>query len=189
MSANEPPRAPDAAGSNRIDERVPLTLAREGWPEFLPLEHATLPLPIELGRDGEDLRIVRARPTGRPVREGRIPRTLVPQLLLQAAAALAFFRAFGIALSEEDLTASLWERTRGGASLWLSGSPASLSKRRDAPSPSRPLAAFLDVVARRAGRIADARTSEYARFLDEPETKGLRAESLIARLFRTFPAL
>jgi transcriptional regulator with AAA-type ATPase domain len=192
MSADESPCASDDARSSRAEvrvERFPLALARERWPEFLALEHATLPLPLEVAGGGEELRVFRARPPGRPVQDGRIPRTLVPELLLQAASALAFFRAFGIALRAEDLTRAHWDRTREGARLWLAGSPAALSERGDSPSPSRALAALLDRIGGRGGRVADTRLCEYARFLEEPETRSLRAESLVARLFRSFPAL
>jgi hypothetical protein len=147
-------------------ERFPLALVRERWSEFLSLEHATLPLPlVDRARTAKSCASCGPRPPGRRVEDGRIPRTLAPELLLQAAAVARLFRAFGIALRAEDLTRAHWERTREGAKLWLAGSPAALSGEGDSPCPSRALAALLD-------RVAGTRRARH-----RPAARRLRAGS------------
>ena len=92
------PRADDAP------ERFRIALCRERWLEFAALEHETL-LPVEdfaLSEDpvGDEL-LVRRAPLpggGRPLSAARIPRPARAALLLQAAAAAAFFGARGFPL-------------------------------------------------------------------------------------------
>ncbi len=180
--------APGRPRSSLDAERFPLPPSRERWLELLPLDHATLPLPAAFSREGDDLVVFRRRPPGRPIRDGRVPRDLVPQLLLQAAAALAFFRAFGFGLNEEDFALASWDRVDGCARLSLTRSPAALSSGGD-PAPSEALAAFLDRLARRGGRFVDLEARALSRLLGEPEARSRRAESLLAGVFRSFPAL
>ena len=182
------PRAARAE-AREIVERFALPAARTRWLELLPLAHATLPAATAFERDGPWLVVHRRAPPGRPVRDGRVPRELGAPLLLQAAAALAFFQAYGFALAEEDLADARWDRAEGSARLWLARSPASVA----AESPGRPaaalLAAFLDRLCRRGGRIADREAAALARRLALPEAMGRRAEAAVAEVYRGFAAL
>ncbi|MGH9367682.1 MAG: hypothetical protein ACRD3M_08415, partial [Thermoanaerobaculia bacterium] len=107
-TARRDPAGP--AASAAAVERFPLPITRERWLELLALEHETLPAPAGFAREGDDLLVFRRRPPGRAIRDGRVPRDLVPQLLLQAAAAIAFFQAHGFGLDEEDLAGAFWDR-------------------------------------------------------------------------------
>jgi len=174
--------------SREIVERYALPASRARWLELLPLAHATLPAPDAVERDGPWLVVRRRTPPGRPVRDGRVPRELAAPLLLQAAAALAFFGAHGFALSEEDLAGARWDRAEDSARLWLARSPAPAA----AESPARPaavLAAFLDRLLRRGGRIADREAAALARRLALPEVACRRAEAALAEVYRAFASL
>ncbi len=167
-------------------ERFPLSAGPDRWSDFLLLSHETLPLPVACGREGDWLLVSRQRPPGRPIREGRVPRDLVPHLLLQAAAAMAFFQAHGFGLDEEDLAAARWDRQGGVARLWLSGSPRCLSRGGAGPSASVALSAFLDRLLRRGGRLADREARALAERLESAgglaATGGVRGRGRRAEL-------
>jgi DNA-binding NtrC family response regulator len=179
------PEAREAA----IAERFALPAARSRWTELLPLAHATLPAPIAFERDGPWLLVRRRPPPGRPVRDGRVPRALAAPLLLQAAAALAFFQAHGFALTADDLGDAFWDRAEGTARLWLPRSPASVVSESASAPPAAVLGAFLDRLCRRGGRIADPEAADLARRLARPEAIGRRAEAAVADVYGSFPAL
>jgi len=90
----EPPRAP---------ERHAAPANRERWEEFLGLEHAVLSPLSAIERDGRDALFDRAPAAGRRIDAGGVPRPHAPGLLLQAAAAIAFFESRGFALRPGDL--------------------------------------------------------------------------------------
>jgi two-component system response regulator AtoC len=170
-------------------ERFSLASATERWLDFLALEHETLPLPIGFGREGDLLLVYRPPPPGRPIREGRVPRDLVPHLLLQAAAAMAFFQAHGSGLDEEDLAAAHWDRRGGVARLWLSGSPRCLSRGGAPPGACVALSAFLDRLLRRGGRLADREARALAERLGATEAPLRRAEFAVAAVAQSFESL
>src|SRR5437660_12774507 len=91
-------------GASIEAERFPLSAARERWLDFAALEHATLPLPIDFGRESDELVVRRAPMPGRKISSGRIPQSHAPLLFLQAAGLCSFLQAFGFLLPEEDLT-------------------------------------------------------------------------------------
>ena len=172
-----------------IVEHFALPAARARWHELLPLAHATLPPAIAFERDGPWLVVRRRAPPGRPVRDGRVPRELAAPLLLQAAAALAFFQAHGFPLAEEDLADARWDRAEGSARLWLARSPASVAEESPARPAAAVLAAFLDRLCRRGGRIADREAAALTRRLALPEAMARRAEAAVADVYRSFAAL
>ncbi len=166
-----------------------MAAAKELWIDFLPLAHEILPLPIAFAREGDLFLVSRRRPPGRPVRDGRVPRELVPHLLLQAAAAMAFFQANGFWLDAEDLADAHWDRQGGGARLWLSRSPAALSRGGQPPGACAVLSAFLDRLTRRGGRIVDREAGALSGRLDAAESSLRRAEFAVAAVFRSFASL
>ena len=187
MSATSIASRPSPAGAARPDscvERFSLAAARERWLDFLPLEHETLPLPAGFAAEGDWFLVSRRPPPGRPIREGRVPRSLVPQLLLQAAAAMAFFQAHGFSFGEEDLAGAHWERRAGSARLWLARSPSGLSRAAAGQGACSALSALLDRLARRGGRIADRASQALAERLDAAEAKLRRAEFAVAAVLR-----
>src|SRR5262245_28836692 len=109
-------------------ERFVISSAKERWLEFLPHEHATLPLPLDFAREGEDLVVRRGLRRGRPVSHGRIPKDCAAPLFLQAAAAASWLQACGQWLDEEDLAESSWDVEAGTPRLWLPATPASLRR-------------------------------------------------------------
>ncbi|HTO87389.1 MAG TPA: sigma 54-interacting transcriptional regulator [Thermoanaerobaculia bacterium] len=187
VSASRPVIA-GGAEPGLVLERFSLAGARERWPDFLLLEHETLPLPVGFGLEGDALLVYRRMPRGRRIRDGRVPRHLVPDLLLQAASSIAFFRAYGFWLEEEDLADAYWERESGRARLWLARSPAAL-RGGSAPPASAVLGAFLDRLARRGGRIDDREARGLAERLEGPDSRLRRAEFGVAEVFRSFPSL
>lgn len=125
-------------------ERYSVSGAKERWLEFLSLEHATLPPPLDFAREEEEFLVHRARVPGRPIRDGRIPRACGAPLFLQAASAAAFLQASGLWLDEEDLRVASWDVENGTPRLWLTRSPASLRRGGPGPAAAAVLAGFLD---------------------------------------------
>jgi DNA-binding NtrC family response regulator len=187
VSASRPVIAGGAESGSAL-ERFSLAGARERWPDFLLLEHETLPLPVGFGLEGDAFLVYRRVPPGRRIRDGRVPRHFVPDLLLQAAAAIAFFRAYGFWLDEEDLADAYWDREAGRGRLWLARSPAALQGGSTPPA-SVVLGAFLDRLARRGGRIDDPQARGLAERLGWPDSRLRRAEFGVAEVFRSFPCL
>jgi hypothetical protein len=192
MSVTHVVSGPSRSGATRPDfcvERFSLAAARERRPDFLPLEHETLPLPTGFSAEGDCFLVTRRRPPGRPIREGRVPRMLVPQLLLQAAAAMAFFQAHGFSLGEEDLAGAHWEMQGGTARLWLARSPSGLWTDAAGAGACAALSALLDRLARRGGRIADRESRALAERLGAAEARLRRAEFAMVAVLRSFPSL
>ena len=169
--------------------RFSLSGAKERWLELLPLEHATLPLTLDLAREGDELLLRRSSRRGRGISEGRIPKSHGASLFLQAAAALAFFQAFGPWLDEEDLRAASWDVEAGTARLWLAGPPASLRRGGTGPGASAVLAAFLDRLFARGRRIAHPGARGLLDRLLSTDAAYRRAEFWVASALRAFPEL
>jgi len=170
-------------------ERFPLAAARERWDSFLSFEHATLPPPREFEREGDDLLVLRDRPPGRPLSEGRVPDASGPALFLQAASALAALSAAGTWASAQDLLESTWNGARGGARLWLPGTPAGVLRGGAPPPPSQALSALLERLFRRRGRVADSGAAGLLARLSEPGAGAMRPDFLVAAAYAAFPSL
>jgi DNA-binding NtrC family response regulator/tetratricopeptide (TPR) repeat protein len=170
-------------------ERFPLAAVRERWLDFLAMEHATLPLPVDFEREGDQLLVRRAPVSGRKISEGRIPKEHAPLLFLQAAGLCSFLQAAGFWLAEEDLTQAVHDLSENGPRLWLTKTPASVAVGGPGPAPSAVLAAFLHRLFARARRLPHpAARSLFDRMLtgDAPFR---RAEYWLASAFRSFPEL
>src|SRR5229473_2538675 len=115
-------------------ERFALSAAKERWPDFLGLEHATLPSPVDFARDGDTFLVRRAVRRGRRIAAGRIPSDHGAALFLQAASACSFLQASGFWLDEEDLALSIWAVEDESPRLWLTRTPSAL--RRGGPGPA-----------------------------------------------------
>ncbi len=177
-----------AATDESVEQRIPISAARDGDIELLALAHETLAPLADIRRDGDFLCLLRGPAPGRPVRDGRVPRDLVPQLLLQAAAAMAFFQAHGLSLAEEDLAGARWDRQAGAARLWLCTAPA-LLRAGAAPPPCATLADLLDRLASRGGRRGDRAVRNLRARLRGQESALRRAEYALAAVLQSFPAL
>ena len=185
------PRADDAP------ERFRIALCRERWLEFAALEHETL-LPVEdfaLSEDpvGDEL-LVRRAPLpggGRPLSAARIPRPARAALLLQAAAAAAFFGARGFPLSPEDFEHAVWDGDGGAARFWLTRTPASVRApaAADAPSPEALRAVVRRLFAGESGRLSPAGARTLAAALEASEATWKRPEHWVASVLRAFPEL
>jgi len=170
-------------------ERYSASGAKERWLEFLPLEHATLPPPLDFGREQEEFLVYRARVPGRPIRDGRIPRGCGAPLFLQAAAAASFLQASGLWLDEEDLRLASWDVENGTPRLWLTRSPASLRGGGGGPATASVLAGFLDRLFSRGRRIAHPPARELFDRLLSTDAGYRRAEFWISSALRIFPDL
>ena len=185
------PRADDAP------ERFRIALCRERWLEFAALEHETL-LPVEdfaLSEDpvGDEL-LVRRAPLpggGRPLSAARIPRPARAALLLQAAAAAAFFGARGFPLSLEDFEHAVWDGDGGAARFWLTRTPASVRApaAADAPSPEALRAVVRRLFAGESGRLSPEGARTLAAALEASEATWKRPEHWVASVLRAFPEL
>ncbi len=185
-AANAVPRPAAAAVPPARVERIPIGLAGERSLDLFALEHETLPPPHAVSREGDALIVSRRPPPGRPVREGRVPRDLLPQLLLQASGAIAFFQAHGFALASDDLGDALWDRHAGGARLWLTRAPGTSSPGTPA---SEALASFPGLVSRGGGRARDREVRSLAERLEVSDAGLRRPEFLVAAVLRSFPSL
>ena len=185
------PRADDAP------ERFRIALCGERWLEFAALEHETL-LPVEdfaLSEDpaGDEL-LVRRAPLpggGRPLSAARIPRPARAALLLQAAAAAAFFGARGFPLSLEDFEHAAWDGDGGAARFWLTRTPASVRApaAADAPSPEALRAVVRRLFAGESGRLSPEGARSLAAALEASEATWKRPEHWVASVLRAFPEL
>ena len=184
-------------------ERFALSLCRERWLEFVALEHATLVPATDFafcdGASGGELLVRRERPSGagggRPLSGGRIPRPARAALLLQAAAASAFFASRGFPLAPADFEDAVWDGEGSAARLWLTRTPASVRAAAvdDAsPSPSAPdalRAALRRLFAGESGRISPEAAREIAASLEATDASWKRAEHWVASILRGFPEL
>ena len=178
-------------------ERFPIASCRERWLELAELEHETL-LPaadyaLVSGDSGGALLVRREPAAGRPLAGGRIPRPARAPLLLQAAAAAAFFASRGFPLVPGDFESAIWEGDGGGARLWLTRAPSSVN---DAPpgeaGPSAPaalLAALRMIFGGGSGRLSPAAARSLASSLEAANAAWKRGEHWVASVFRAFPEL
>jgi transcriptional regulator with AAA-type ATPase domain/tetratricopeptide (TPR) repeat protein len=175
--------------SRKEAQRVSISGAKERWLDFLPLEHTTLPMPRDFGREGDELLLLCAPRRGRAICEGRIPKDHGASLFLQAAAVSAFLQAFGLWVGEEDWSAASWDVQEGVARLWLSGPPASVRRGGTPPTPSSVLAALLDRLFARRRRIGHPRARGLFERLLASDAGYRRSEYWVASALRAFPEL
>jgi len=169
-----------------LAERRPIAACRERFLELLALEHATLPPIVDLAREGDVLLLFREAVGGHPVGEGRIPSRLRPALLLQVAAASAFFGSRGFPLRAEELTGATWDAEGLGASFWLPRAPA--DETEPSPSCATILAAFLPGLFGGGARPrGPAKSLLHA--LEAPGAESRRGEYWVAAILRAFPEL
>ena len=177
----EPPRAPErhAAGANG-----------ERWKEFLELEHATLSPISGIEREGHDVRLSRGSATGLRLDRGGIPRAHAAGLLLQIAAAIAFFEARGFPLHPDDFQDAIWDVAGGDARLWLTRTPRAVGGPERVPASAavllRPLLARLFG---RGARLETAGARDFSRSLSLSSAADRRPEFWVAEAFRDFPDL
>ena len=164
---------------------------RQRWDEFVDLEHETLPLASDFSRDGDDLLVRRERVCVRPLRERSVPREHRAALLLQGAAAAAFFAAQGFDLIPEDLESAGWDVGDGSARLWLTRTPASVRlEGAYSGSPcSLALAALLRCLFGRGDRLSHPDARVLFDRLGAPDATGRRPEFWVASALRAFPEL
>lgn len=170
-------------------ERFLLPATRERWLEFVDLEHATFPLPLDFTREGEELVVRRARIGGRKISAGRIPKDYGAALFLQAAALFSFLQAAGFWLDEEDLCEAVWDFRDGTPRLWLTRTPASVRRGGPGPSVSAVLAAFLHRLFARGRKMAHPAASRLFDRLLAEDASFRRAEFWVSSAFRIFPQL
>jgi two-component system, NtrC family, response regulator AtoC len=167
-------------------ERFALAAARDRWLDFLTLEHATLPAPIDFAREGEELLVTRSLKSGRGILGGRIVREHAPLLFLQAAGLCSFLQAFGFSLAEEDLREAVFDVSDSGPRLWLNRTPRSVSHSGPGPAPSTVLAALLHRLFAHGRRIPDPSARSLFDRLLANDALHRRADFWLATTFRTF---
>jgi DNA-binding NtrC family response regulator len=178
-------------------ERFRIAACRERWLDFAALEHETL-LPVEdfaLSEDslGDEL-LVRRAPLaggGRPLSAVRIPRPARAALLLQAAAATAFFGARGFPLSPEDFEHAAWDGDGVAARFWLTRTPASVraSAAADVLSPEALRAVIRRLFAGESGRLSPEGARSLSAALEASDATWKRPEHWVASVLRAFPEL
>ena len=90
-------------------ERFAVGACRERWLEFVALEHETLLSAVDFAVSEEEFLVRREPPLGRLLAARRIPRPARAALLLQAAAASAFFASRGFPLSSVVFEEAVWD--------------------------------------------------------------------------------
>jgi DNA-binding NtrC family response regulator len=175
-------------------ERYPLGAGRR-WLELLALEHGTLARSIDVAREEDAVVVQRDVPaSGRTLSGSALARVHRAPLLLQAAAAAAFFASHGLALAPEDLEAAAVEIRSGVALLWLTRLPraAAATPAADAgadASVAGTLAAFLLRLFARGRRVTHRAAADLLARLQAPEARWRRAEFWPASILRGFPEL
>jgi len=183
-SSREAPAAPPAP------ERFAIAASRERWLEFLDLEHEVLAPAVEFGRDGDDLLVWREAVGGRRIADGGVPRPHGPALLLQAAAAAAFFASRGFPLTPGDLREARWEVRDDGVCLWLAKTPESLARgAHPAPPLAGALSGLLELLFSRGGRLGPAGARTLGQALAAADAPSRRPEGWFAAVLRAFPEL
>src|SRR5215813_11739835 len=114
----------DRPGPARAPERFALTDGPRAL-ERLDLEHETLPPVVGCERHDDAVVLSREPVRGRRLDAGRVPRPDAAALLLQAAAASAFYASRGFPLTPPELEDAVWDAGDGGARLWLARTPGS----------------------------------------------------------------
>ena len=180
-------------------ERYPLSACGEVWRDAIALEHATLPALTGLVRCGDALVLTRERArtqTPDAFASASTSTSTSPlddrraEIVLQAAAAAAFYAAHGFALSPGDLEGAGCELTDDGAFLWLRRAPDARVESPGAGSSSaEALAALLLRLFARGGRIGSPGAAALLEQLRAPEARWRRPEFWVASALRLFPEL
>ncbi|MEO8188747.1 MAG: sigma 54-interacting transcriptional regulator [Acidobacteriota bacterium] len=170
-------------------ERFPLPTVLERWEAFLCFEHPALPLPLAYGRDGLDFLVWRPPLPRRRVADGRIPVPHAAALILQAASFFSALEAAGFTASRDDLDDAVWEIAAGTAALRVARTPAAVRDGSCAGAASLALAALVERVFARRGRIRDAGALLLLESLSSPDASFRRAEFWVGCAYRFFPAL
>jgi DNA-binding NtrC family response regulator len=174
----------------RAPERFAIAARGERLLEFLELEHEVLAPAASVSREGGDLVLWREAVGGRSIADGPVPRTFAAALVLQAAAAGAFFASRGFGLAPRDLDAALWDAAGGEARLWLARAPEAVA---DPPATQVPvvgaLRPFLDRLFARGGRLGPGPARDLANQLDSADAATRRPEFWVAAILRGFPEL
>ncbi len=175
-------------------ERYPLAACKGRWLDLFALEHATLARALDVAREGDALVVTREAVAGARGLDGAgasVARAHRPALLLQAAAAAAFFAAHGLALGREDLEESAVELRPGGAFLWLTRMPRAATA-ADSPgvaNAAETLAAFVTRLFARGRRVTHRAAAALLAQLCAPEARWKRPEFWLAGVLRAFPEL
>ena len=172
-----------------MPERFPIAAGRARWLEFLELEHATLAPVRDFGRDGDALLVWREGVCGRRVGDGRVPRSLAMQVFLQAASSAAFFAAHGFVLTAGDFGDARWELCLGTARFWLPRTPEAVGGPATPGSPAAALAALLQGLFERGGRVTTPAVRALLAQLCAHDAAARRAEYWVASAFRAFHEL
>ena len=179
----------ESSSVERVPERFALAACRERWLEFVELEHETLAPAVAVAREGEDFVVWREAVAGTRIADGRPGRPHAAALLLQAAAAGAFFAGRGFPLAPRDLEEARWEVTGGAARLWLARTPESVAGAQT-PAPVAPMLLWLvERLLARGGRVGPGPARDLARGLASPDAASRRPEFWVAAVFRAFPEL
>jgi len=172
-------------------ERYPLSACGPRWLELLALEHATLPRVVDVERNGDELVVAREPVGTRPWSEAGVARAHRALLLLQGAAATAFFAANGVAVSADDLERAECEVRADGPRLWLMRMPRAAASADPAAgdSAAEALAALLVRLFARGRRVTHRASAELLERLRAPEARWRRPEFWLASVLRTYPEL
>ena len=170
-------------------ESYPVASCRERWLEFLGLEHETLAAAADYAWDDGKLLVRREPAPGRALAESRIPRPWRPPLLLQAAAAAAFFASRGFPLAAEDLDAARWDAPGGVPRLWLARTPAAVATPRETPVCDALANALARIFSPGGGRMSPAGARTLLAGLAARDAALRRGEHWVAEVLRTFPEL
>jgi len=176
----------------REAERYALSACKGRWLELFALEHATLARVVDVVREGGSLVVTREAVAGCPLADGAaVGRAHRAALLLQAAAAAAFFGAHGVALAPEDLDGSTVEVGPRGAFLWLTRMPRASSVADPAGrlNAAEALASFLTRLFARGRRVTHRAAAALLAQLRAPEARWKRPEFWLAGILRAFPEL
>ncbi|MCA1580603.1 MAG: sigma-54 dependent transcriptional regulator [Acidobacteria bacterium] len=171
-------------------ERFPLADAGERWRAFLSFDHASLPLPIDYGRDGGDFLVWRTLPPRRRIADGRISAAHAAALFLQAAAFFSTLEAASFRASADDLEDAAWEVVDGTARLAIARTPSAVRLGPASAGASKvPLAAFLRRLFARRGRLRDPQALALEEALRAGDAEWRRGDFWVGCAFRTFPVL
>ncbi len=162
---------------------------RERWAEFLALEHETLSPAADFVLAGQDLLVRRKPACGLSLGARRVPRPFRAPLLLQAAAAAAFFASRGFPLVPEDFESALWDATGGIPRLWLTRTPSAVRAPTEASVPAALAHAATLLFAHSGGRASPVAASDLIARLTSREAPLRRGEHWVVEIFRSFPAL
>jgi len=170
-------------------ESYGLASCRERWQQFLALEHETLSPVADFAREGDELLVRREAARGLPLGVRRIPRPFRAPLLLQAAAAAAFFASRGFPLAPEDFETAVWEAPGSLPRLWLTRTPAAVRVSTDTKVSDALSHAATLLFAHPGGRASPGAARDFLSGLASRDAAWRRGEHWVAEVFRMFPAL